>query len=107
MVEPFTELLLSAGISSDVFLSIARQFKELPLVHIHSFASLDKVAELTFLPVHDSLGNVASTESSLELQAGDDCSDRQSASVAVPPLSSGTLQEVGCKGDIAVRGNIS
>jgi hypothetical protein len=73
-VEPFTELLLSVSISGNVFLSIARQLKEFTLIGFHRLASLNKVAELLFLPIHNSLRNVTGTESSFELLPGDDSS---------------------------------
>ena len=46
-------------------------------------------------------------EGSLEVWPGDDCSSWQCTPVAVPPLSCGSLQEEGSKGDIAGRGYIS
>ena len=42
-----------------------------------------------------------------QVRPGDDCSSWQSTPVAVPPLSCGSLQEEGSKGDIAGRGYIS
>ena len=75
-VESITEFLLSTSISGYVFFSIAGQFKEFTLISFDSFIALSKVAKLCFLPVHDSLRNVAGTESSLKLDPGDDCPSR-------------------------------
>src|SRR4051812_38034540 len=102
-----TELLLSTCISSNVFFSIAGQVQKLSLISFNSFVALDEAAELTLLPVHDSLRNEAGTESSLEVWPGDDCSNWQSTPVAIPPLSRGSLQEEGSKRDIAGKGYIS
>src|SRR3990170_1507170 len=101
------ELLPSMSISWKISISIARQIEELSLISLHSLVALDKVAEFSFLPCNNCLGNVAGTESNLEFFPGDDSCRRQSLSVSGPPLSCGTLQEVSCKRDIAVWRNSS
>src|SRR3990170_8656947 len=94
------ELLPSVSIGWKISISIARQIKELSLISLHSLVALDKVAKFSSLACNNCLGDIAGTESNLEFFPGDDSSWWQSLSVCGPPLSCGTLQEVGCKSDI-------
>jgi hypothetical protein len=71
MVESITKLLLTSSISSDILLSVARQFKELPLIGFYCLVALYEVTELRLLPVDNPLRDVPSTEGSLEICPSD------------------------------------
>jgi hypothetical protein len=75
-LKSITKLFLSVSISSNVFFRIARKIQKFPLISIHSFVALNKVAKLLLLHVHNSLRNKAGTEGSLEVRPGDECSNR-------------------------------
>ena len=75
-VESVAEFLLSVCIRGNVFFSIAGKVKEFPLISFDSPIVLSEVAKLSFLPVHDSLRNVAGAKSSLKLDPSNDCPSR-------------------------------
>src|SRR3954466_13951641 len=71
-VESITELLLPTCIIGEVTCSIAGEAKEFPLICLDSFVALSEVAKLGLHTVHNCLGNITSTEGSLEVILGDD-----------------------------------
>src|SRR3954470_12751592 len=106
-LQSFSESLLFASVGGDVFLSIAGQLKEFPMIFINSCLALTELAKLLLLLVHHSLRNVPCTEGYLEFLPSGYSSIWQCNLVAFPPLSSWAPQMICRKGDEAVRGNSS
>src|SRR3954467_3733917 len=92
--QSFSEFLLSASVGGDVFLSIAGQLKEFPMIFINSCLALTELAKLLLLLVHQSLRNVPCTEGYLEFLPSGYSPIWQSTHVAFPPLSCGTPQMI-------------
>src|SRR3954468_3509045 len=61
-LQSFSEFLLFANVGGDVFLSVAGQLKEFPMIFINSCLALTELAELLLLLVHQTLRNVPCTE---------------------------------------------
>src|SRR3954470_23487462 len=62
----FSESLLFASVGGDVFLSIAGQLKEFPMIFINSCLSLTELEEILLLLVHQTSRNVLGTKGYLE-----------------------------------------
>src|SRR4051812_5179110 len=60
LVEPFTELLLSASIIWEVATRIAREVEEFPLISLDRLAALNEVAKLGLHTAHDRLRDIES-----------------------------------------------
>src|SRR3954467_139112 len=90
----FSEFLLFASVGGDVFLSVAGQLKEFPMIFINGCLALTELAELLLLLVHQSLRNVPCTKGYLEILPSDYSSIWQHKLVTFPPLSSGTSQMI-------------
>src|SRR3954471_14335192 len=102
-----TEPLLSASIIWKVATRIARELEEFPLICLDRFTALNEVAKLSLHAVHDRLGDITSTEASLEVIPCGDSPFSERALVSVPPLSSGATQEIGRKVDVISSAHIS
>src|SRR4051812_34890699 len=106
-LQSFSESLLFASVGGDVFLGIAGQLKEFPMIFINRCLALTELAKLLLLLVHQSLRNVPCTEGRLKFLPSGYSSICQCKLVAFPPLSSWAPQMICRKGDEAVRGNSS
>src|SRR3954471_21917655 len=104
-LQSFSESLLFASVGGDVFLSIAGQLQEFPMIFIDSCLALTELAKILLLLVHQALRNMPGTESYLEFLPSGYSSIRKRELVAFPPLSSWAPQMVCRKGEEAVRGN--
>src|ERR1041385_9284770 len=62
-MQSFTEFLLLASVGVDVILSIARQFKDSPMIFHNSCRALSNFEELLLLLVHKTSRNLPCTES--------------------------------------------
>src|SRR3954469_24998077 len=104
-LQSFSESLLFAGVGADVFLSIAGQLQEFPMIFINSCLALTELAELLLLLVHQSLRNVPCTEGYLEFLPSGYSPIWQCMPLAFPPLSSGTPQMIRCICNMTIRSN--
>ena len=76
MVKATSELVLTSCICSDVLLSIAGQFKELPLIDVYELVALHEIAKPRLLAVDNPFRDVPSAEGSLEICPRDFCPSR-------------------------------
>src|SRR3954465_5002791 len=101
------ELLLSASIIWKVATRIARELEEFPLICLDRFTALNKDAKLGLHTVHDRLGDITSTEGSLEVIPCGASPFSERALGSVTPLGSGATQEIGRKVDVISSAHIS
>src|SRR3954470_3962075 len=104
-LQSFSKFLLFVIVGGDVFLSVAGQLKEFPMIFINSCLALTELAELLLLLVHQSLRNVPCTKGYLEFLPSGYSPIWQCTPVSFPPLSSRTPQMIRRICDITVSGN--
>src|SRR3954470_8771515 len=86
-LQSFSEALLFASVGGDVFLSIAGQLQEFPMIFINSCLALTELAKLLLLLVHQTLRNMPGTEGYLEFLPSGYSFIWQCKPVTFPPLS--------------------